>query len=682
MQRRRAAWAAAERHRLRRRSHLSPSLDDSALGHETIFVSAGQRGRQMAVASPGPCPTFVLKFWRGLIMKRRRFLGGSLVSLAVLVLVLAAISPARTADDPSAGQSKVRIAGIVLKWVRGDKEANYRRAEPLIREAARNKAQIVITTECFLDGYAIADKTIPLADYRALGEPIFTGAYFKRLTVLAAELKIHLVAGMTEADGEARYNTAVLFGPDGKLLGKYRKQKLGHETVRNTAGEHSPVHSTKFGQAAMMICADRTDADLVQRFRTNGADFLLCPSGGMFGPKNNDPIVQARSKETRLPIVFVHPAEFLVTAPDGSIVERTLLGDVLLVTREEVGGPKDENKVCYVDLPLATAADEDIIPRDAKVEKAASGCKFTEGPAADAEGNLFFTDGPRGFVMVLRPDGKLDVWDKKSQDANGMRFDTKGRLVACCGEDGARAVLRYEKDGTKTVLADKYNGTRLTAPNDLTIDRQGRIYFTDPCYGRRPKDGQEKYAVYRIDARDGEPVPNQVTRVIDDVDTPNGICISPDQKTLYVADNAARKNGPHTLIAYDIAADGTCKRRAVVHDFKERRGIDGMVVDTQGNIYATAEDGGQDWRVHLFAGRQAARLLAHAGNRDQLHLRRQGPENVVRHGRRLSVQSPPERDGVSAVSDAETVKAFGKARRCSTPSYHTMTIGQVFQQRD
>jgi gluconolactonase len=486
----------------------------------------------------------------------------------------------------------VRIAGIVLKWVRGDKEANYRRAEPLIREAVQNKAQIVITTECFLDGYAIADKSIPLADYRSLGEPIPTGAYYKRLAALSAELKSHLVAGMTEADGDARYNTAVLLGPDGKLLGKYRKQKLGHEAVRNSAGDSCPIHETPFGRSALMICADRTDADLVRHFRTHGADFLICPSGGMFGPKNNDPIVQARSRETKLPIIFVHPAEFLVTGPDGSILERTLLGDVLLVTREEVGSAKDENKVCYVDLPLArAAAEEEIIPKDAKLEKVASGCKFTEGPAADADGNLFFTDGPRGYVMVLRPDGKLDVWDKQSQDANGMRFDAQGRLIACCGEDGARSVLRYEKDGKKTVLADKYNGKRLTAPNDLTIDRQGRIYFTDPCYGRRPKDSQEKYAVYRIDAEKGEPVPNQVARVIDDVDTPNGICISPDQKTLYVADNAARKAGPHTLIAYDIAADGTCKRRAVLHDFKERRGIDGMVVDAQGNIYATAEEG-------------------------------------------------------------------------------------------
>jgi dipeptidyl aminopeptidase/acylaminoacyl peptidase/sugar lactone lactonase YvrE len=234
---------------------------------------------------------------------------------------------------------------------------------------------------------------------------------------------------------------------------------------------------------------------------------------------------------------------------------------------------------------------KEIIPKGATLEKVAGGCQFTEGPAADADGNLFFTDSPRNLVLVLRPDGKLDAWDKDSGDANGTRFDAKGRLVACCGEGGARAVVRYEKDGKKKVLADRYNGKRLTAPNDLCFDREGRVYFTDPCYGKRPKDGQEKYAVYRIEAEDGEPLPNKVTRVIDDVDTPNGIVLSPDGKTLYVADSAARKDGPHLLLAYDVLPDGTCKRRAVLHDFKERRGIDGMVVDTDGNIYATAESG-------------------------------------------------------------------------------------------
>jgi gluconolactonase len=261
--------------------------------------------------------------------------------------------------------------------------------------------------------------------------------------------------------------------------------------------------------------------------------------------------------------------------------------------------------ILLLELSHAASAEPEIIPTGTKVEKVAGGCKFTEGPAADADGNVFFTDGPNHRIMVLRPGGKLEVWTDDSRDANGMRFDAKGRLLACCGEDGARAVVRFEKDGKRTVLAERYNDKRLTAPNDLCIDRQGRVYFTDPCYGRRPADGQERYAVYRIEASDGEPIPGKVVRVIDDVDTPNGIAISPDNKTLYVADNAARKNGPHTLVAYDILPDGSCKRRAVLHDFKEARGIDGMILDTDGNIYATAESG-ERTGIYIFspAGKQ------------------------------------------------------------------------------
>jgi predicted amidohydrolase len=235
---------------------------------------------------------------------------------------------------------------------------NHRRVEPLIREAAEKGAQIVCTTECFLDGYAIADKSIPLEEYRRLGEPIPGGVYFRRLAALAGELKIHLIAGMLEADGEARYNTAVLLGPDGKLFGKYRKQKLEHEAVRNTPGTESPVFATPFGPVGVMICADRTEPTLVRRFCVNGADFLLCPSGGMFGPKTNDPIVQARSRENQVPIVFVHPAEFLVTGRDGSILDRTILGDTHQIDSAEVGREKDLNRVFLFDLQVRAKSDQ------------------------------------------------------------------------------------------------------------------------------------------------------------------------------------------------------------------------------------------------------------------------------------------------------------------------------------
>jgi N-carbamoylputrescine amidase len=282
----------------------------------------------------------------------RRIVAFLLFVLSVSTSVKATTSSAVLAPSPSDASSSVRVAGIVLKWIRADKEANFRRIEPMIREAAAHKAKIVCTTECFLDGYAIADKSIPLEKYRALGEPIPSGKYFQRLSTLAKELKIHLIAGMTEADGEARYNTSVLIGPDGGLVGKYRKQKLQHEAVRNTPGNNSPVFETPYGRIGIMICADRTDPTIVRRFCAEGADFLICPSGGMFGPKSNDPIVQARSRENQIHIVFVHPAEFLVTSPDGSNLANTVLGDQLLIQPEEAGSERDANRVFHFDLPL------------------------------------------------------------------------------------------------------------------------------------------------------------------------------------------------------------------------------------------------------------------------------------------------------------------------------------------
>jgi predicted amidohydrolase len=223
---------------------------------------------------------------------------------------------------------------------------------PLIREAALNGAQFVCTTECFLDGYAIADKSIPLEEYRALGEPIPGGKYFENLRRLSKELNIHLVAGMLEANGEARYNTAVTIGPDGKLLAKYHKQKLEHESVRNTPGTESSVFKTSYANLGVMICADRRFPEVVKKFTEAGADFLFCPSGGMFGPKSNDPIVQARSRENKKYIIFVHPAEFLVTSPDGQIVAQTILGNSLLISKDQIGSEADSKKVFYFDVPL------------------------------------------------------------------------------------------------------------------------------------------------------------------------------------------------------------------------------------------------------------------------------------------------------------------------------------------
>lgn len=267
--------------------------------------------------------------------------------LPAVLLVAAAPLVAGQAEPPPPG--KVKVAGILLKWIRADKAANFRRLEPLLREASSRGAKVVVTTECFLDGYAAADGTMPVEDLRALGEPIPDGTYYKRLAALARELRIHLVAGMLEAEGDARYNTAVLLGPDGALIGKYRKH--GTENGRTASGDSAPAFATPYGSAGLLICADRRDPELVRRFCRNGARFLICPSGGMFGEKN-DAILQARSRENKVPIVFVHPSEFLVTGPDGSILERVLLGGRLLVTADQVDGEKDPKRVALFEVPI------------------------------------------------------------------------------------------------------------------------------------------------------------------------------------------------------------------------------------------------------------------------------------------------------------------------------------------
>lgn len=232
----------------------------------------------------------------------------------------------------------------------------------------------------------------------------------------------------------------------------------------------------------------------------------------------------------------------------------------------------------------------DLIPLDSTLERIFEGCAFAEGPAADAEGNVYFSDAPNNRIMLYRVDGKTVVWKQPSQTANGMNFDHLGRLVTCCAggatyPGGARSVLRYELDGTVTNLASHYRGRRLNSPNDLCFDKQGRIYFTDPRYGDRADVEQDCMAVYRIEL-DGS-----LTRVIDDMETPNGILITEDNRRLYLVDHNPDAGGARTLLAYNIDGTGNCARQTVVHDFGAGYGGDGMVLDVKGNLYLTAGDG-------------------------------------------------------------------------------------------
>jgi gluconolactonase len=217
-----------------------------------------------------------------------------------------------------------------------------------------------------------------------------------------------------------------------------------------------------------------------------------------------------------------------------------------------------------------------IVPAGTEVERVSTGHSFTEGPAWDYKGNLYWSDIPKQQILKLDAAGKISVYRKESGGSNGLMFDKKGRLIAC--EHRNRRISRTKADGTIETMADRYKGKRLNSPNDLVIGLDGSIYFTDPRYGRRDDLEQDKEAVYRI-APDGA-----VTRIIDDTVKCNGIHISPDAKTLYVADN-----GNATLRSYPLKADGTVGKGRVLAKLPGRP--DGMTVDAAGNLYMTVDNG-------------------------------------------------------------------------------------------
>lgn len=211
-----------------------------------------------------------------------------------------------------------------------------------------------------------------------------------------------------------------------------------------------------------------------------------------------------------------------------------------------------------------------------------------EGPAWHPAGYLLFTGN--GRITKRSASGAFSVFRAEAGGANGLAFDREGRLVTC--EAGRRRVTRTETNGEVFVLAQNYQGKRFNSPNDLAIDRKGRIYFTDPRYGRRDgmeildETGQRVEGVYRIDA------PGQVTRIITrELERPNGILISPDDRYLYVADNNNNRiGGARKLYRFDLRADGSIdpQTRKLIFDWKDARGPDGLKMDQAGRLYVAA----------------------------------------------------------------------------------------------
>jgi gluconolactonase len=232
-------------------------------------------------------------------------------------------------------------------------------------------------------------------------------------------------------------------------------------------------------------------------------------------------------------------------------------------------------------------------------ERVAGPYSFTEGPVWDGEA-LLFTDIPASRIMRYHPgDGTCVEFRTGTDAANGLTLDRERRLIACAG--GARRVVRYAADGAVTTLADRYQGTRLNSPNDVVVDSRGRIWFTDPCYGDRSTMLLEHDSVYRLDPQAGDRW--TVTRVTFDTTRPNGLVLSPDESTLYVAESPPAPAGKRELRAYPVAADGSLGAYRVLHDFGPDRGIDGMRVDREGSIVAACgwTRGGPGPRIAVFA---------------------------------------------------------------------------------
>jgi gluconolactonase len=219
----------------------------------------------------------------------------------------------------------------------------------------------------------------------------------------------------------------------------------------------------------------------------------------------------------------------------------------------------------------------------------ATALAFTEGPAYHADGSVYFSDIENSRIMKLSPDGTRSVFREPSGRTNGNTFDQQGRLLHCEGAEfgpgGGRRVTRTSLEtGDYEVLADRYDGVRYNSPNDICVDGQGRIYFTDPCYGDRSLMEMEIEGVYRIDL-DGS-----VTRILQqpDIERPNGIAVTQDSKLLYLVDSCPTVGGNRKIWCFDLDESGNPSNQRVVIDFAPGRGGDGMRLDIEGNLYIAA----------------------------------------------------------------------------------------------
>ena len=246
---------------------------------------------------------------------------------------------------------------------------------------------------------------------------------------------------------------------------------------------------------------------------------------------------------------------------------------------------------------------DQLVPQGAVLEKLAEGFTWVEGPVWNREGGyLLFSDIPgnsvfkwkeeEGVSLYLKPSGYSGPVPFKGKEpgSNGLTFDSTGRLVLC--EHGDRRVSRLEMNGTKTTLADRYEGKRLNSPNDLVFKSTGDLYFTDPPFGlpetfNDPAKELPFQGVYRLS--DG----GKLTLLTKDIKAPNGIAFSPDEKILYVTDVDPKRSA---WLVFDVKDDGTITNGRVFYDAmpftKRMKGApDGFKVDINGNLFAAGPGG-------------------------------------------------------------------------------------------
>ncbi len=228
-------------------------------------------------------------------------------------------------------------------------------------------------------------------------------------------------------------------------------------------------------------------------------------------------------------------------------------------------------------------ADLSSIVESPQPERLATGFQFTEGPLWHPDGYLLFVDIRQELILKLVPGGKPEVFRSNSGASNGLTFDLQWRLIMC--EGGNRQVTRMEAGGKISPVAARWQGKRLNRPNDVVTRSDGSIYFTDPGGRLEPPEKELDFnGVYRVSAK------GRISAVARELETPNGLAFSPDERTLYVANTRADKY----IKAYDVKPDGSLKNGRVFADMSsnEPDGVpDGMKVDSAGRVYCTGPGG-------------------------------------------------------------------------------------------